>query len=332
MGIDDFGIDLGTVNTLIYKKNKGILINEPSVIAIDSLTNKTIAVGKEAKMMLGRVPNTVSVTYTMQDGVISSFEKTATMLRAFIKRIKTGFGGMRIVISIPCRATAVERRAVEDVAYAAHAKRVYLIEEPLAAALGTGIPIFEPRGRMVVDMGGGTTEIAVISLGGVVSFNSINCSGNQMNHDVINHIRKTYNVLIGEPTAENLKINLGSVIDYGTMDFMTVSGRDLTEGLPINVAVSSDDVREAMSKTIQGIIDGIKYTLEHIDPELSADIIENGITLTGGCALFKGWTDLIYNTIGVQSEISSTPLECVAVGAGNALDILDKLKQFNSLS
>lgn len=332
MGMNDYGIDLGTVNTLIYKRNKGIIVNEPSIIAVDTYNDKTIAVGKEAKAMWGRVPSTISVDYTIQDGVIASFDKTAKMLKTFVGNTKNGgLGGIRTIMSIPCRATAVERRAVEDAAYAIHAKKVFLIEEPLAAAIGSGLPIFEPCGRMVVDLGGGTAEIAVISLGGVVSYNSLFAAGNQLNHDIISYVRREHNILIGEPTAETLKISLASVEDYGTMDFMTVSGRDLTRGLPVNIAISTDDIREAISPTIQSIVDGIRYTLEHIDPELSADIIDNGILLSGGTSLIPGWPELIYNSIGVQAELSSFPIECVAVGAGNAFDMLEKLKKYNSL-
>ena len=330
--MNDYGVDLGTVNTLIYKKNKGIVVNEPSILAVDTLNNKTIAAGREAKAMLGRVPNTISVDYTIQDGVISSYEKASTMLRTYMKRIaQTSFGGSRMMMSIPCRATAVERRAVEDVAYATRAKKVFLIEEPLAAAIGAGIPIFEPKGHMVVDLGGGTTEIAVISLGGVVAYNSLSQAGISFDREIINLIKRDHNILIGEPTAEQLKIRLANIEEYSTMEFMTVSGRDLTKGLPVNIAVSSDDVKDAIMPSVHSIIDGIKYTLEHIDPELSADIIANGIVLTGGTALIKGWAEVIYNTIGVNVEVAPLPMECVASGAGAALDMLDDLKKYNSL-
>lgn len=329
----DYGVDLGTVNTVIYKKNKGIVVNEPSILAFDTMNNKMIAVGTEAKAMYGRVPETISVDYTIQDGVISSYEKASTMLKEYMKRFTaTSFGGARLMMSIPCHSSAVERRAVEDVAYACKAKKVYLIEEPLAAAIGADLPIFEPRGHMVVDLGGGTTEIAVISMGGVVLFNSLSQAGNMFDRDIINIIKRNYNVLIGEPTAERIKIQLANIEEYSTMEFMSVSGRDLTKGLPVNINVSSDDVRDAIMPSVHTIVDGIKFTLEHIDPELATDIIQNGILLTGGSSLIRGWADYIESMIGVKVKNIAQPMECVAQGAGKALDMLDILEKYNSVN
>ena len=327
----DFGVDLGSENTFICKKNKGIIVNEPSVIAVDSVSDRVIAIGREAKQMIGRVPSTIEVEYTIQEGVISSFEKTGLLLSEFIKPHNVGFGKTRMILSIPCRSTAVERKAVEDVARTCGAKETYVIEEPLAAALGSGIDIFAPNGRMVVDMGAGTTEIAVVSLGSVVSYHYIPSAGKQLNTNIINYVRRVHNVLIGEPTAEALKIKLGTVEDNGENEFMMVSGRELSKGLPVNIEVTSEHIREAIYPGVQSIIEGISYTLEHIDPELSADIISNGILLTGGTAMMPGWAPLIENAIGVKAELSTIPLECVAAGCANAFDVLDGLKKHNAI-
>ena len=237
----------------------------------------------------------------------------------------------RQILSIPCRSTAVERKAVEDVARTCGAKETYVIEEPLAAAFGSGIDIFAPNGRMVVDMGAGTTEIAVLSLGSVVSYHYIPSAGKQLNTNIINYVRRVHNVLIGEPTAEALKIKLGTVEDNGENEFMMVSGRELSKGLPVNIEVTSEHIREAIYPGVQSIIEGISYTLEHIDPELSADIISNGILLTGGTAMMPGWAPLIENAIGVKAELSTIPLECVAAGCANAFDVLEELKKHNAI-
>ena len=327
----DFGVDLGSENTFICKKNKGIIVNETSVIAVDSVSDRVIAIGREAKQMIGRVPSTIEVEYTIQDGVISSFEKTGLLLSEFIKAHNVGFGKTRMILSIPCCSTAVERKAVEDVARTCGAKETYVIEEPLAAALGSGIDIFAPNGRMVVDMGAGTTEIAVLSLGSVVSYHYIPSAGKQLNTNIINYVRRVHNVLIGEPTAEALKIKLGTVEDNGENEFMMVSGRELSKGLPVNIEVTSEHIREAIYPGVQSIIEGISYTLEHIDPELSADIISNGILLTGGTSMMPGWAPLIENAIGVKAELSTIPLECVAAGCANAFDVLEELKKHNAI-
>ena len=333
MGMNDYGIDLGTANTLVYRKSKGIIVNEPSLIATDILSEKTIAVGNEAKAMLGRVPQTVSVDYTINDGVISAFDKTEQMLRLFMSEALSSWGnGNRIVMSIPCHSTPVDRRAVKDLGYTLKAKKVFLIEEPLAAALGSNLAVFEPCGRMVVDMGAGTTEIAGFYLGGVVfQYSLYNYGGNQMNQEIVNYIRTQYSILIGEPTAEALKVNLGGVLDTGTVEFMTVSGLNLNKRLPENLVVSSDDIRDAIMPTVKTIVEGIRYTLENIDPEISSDIIANGILLTGGVAMLPNWVDLIEKKLGVKSTLSDYPLESVAIGAGNAFDHMDLLRKYNSL-
>ena len=327
MGANDIGIDLGTVNTVIYNKNRGIVLNEPSAIAVESFSDKIMAVGREAKMMLGRTPDTVSAVRPLTNGVIADFEKTSLMLKEYVKMTKKSWGPISAVVTVPYKATPVERRAVEDAVVSAKIKKVVLIEKPLAAAIGCGLPIFEPQGHMIVDIGGGNTEIAVVSLGGIVAETTLEDAGLTMDRNIIAFIRKNYNILIGDQVAEELKIRLGSVTERELMDFMTVSGRDLVEGLPLSVSVSSDDVREAIMETVYNIIDGIKMTLEKIDPELASDIIENGIVLVGGGSMLDGWSELIFRETGLRAELAASPLESVAVGAGRALELICALKK-----
>lgn len=327
MGVNDVGIDLGTVNTVIYNKNRGIVLNEPSAIAVESFSDKIMAVGREAKMMLGRTPDTMTAVRPLENGVIADFEKTSLMLREYVKMTKKSWGSTSAVVTVPYKATPVERRAVEDAVISAKIKKVVLIEDSLAAAIGCGLPIFEPKGHMIVDIGGGSTKIAVISLGGIVAETTLDDSGLTMDRNIIAYIRKNYNILIGDQVAEELKINLGSITEREVMDFMTVSGRDLIEGLPLSVSVSSDDIYEAITETVYNIIDGIKITLEKIDPELAADIIENGIVLVGGGSLLNGWSELIFKETGLKAELAASPLESVAVGAGRALELLGDLKK-----
>ena len=331
MGANDIGIDLGTVNTRIYHKTKGLVLDEPSVIAMESFSNRVLAVGKEARMMLGRTPDTVSAVMPLSEGVIANFEKTSFMLTEYVKQVKKGFGSVRAVVSVPYKATAVERMAVEDAVLASKIKKVHLIEEPLAAAIGLNLPVFEPRGRMIVDIGGGKTEVAVISLGGIVAETTSSYAGMQFDRDIVNYIRKTYSILIGDQAAEELKLKLGSAVESEFVDFMTVSGRDLIDGLPLNVTVSSDEIREALRESVFGVVDAIRTTLEHVDPELVADIIENGIILVGGGALLPGWAELIFKETGVHTELAVNPTDCVAIGTGRAIDMLDELKKASSL-
>jgi len=326
MDNNDMGIDLGTVNTLIYTKNKGIALNEPSVIAIDSYSKKVLAVGAEAKRMLGRTPGTVRAAMPLEDGVIADFDLTSQMLRQFVKKVKHGFGKPNIIISLPSKVTAVEKRAVEDAAYFAGARKVYPIEEPLAAAIGANIPIFEANGHAIIDIGGGTTEAAIISLGGLVSVSSVKCGGNQLDRDIISYVKKNYGVLIGETTAEEIKLNIGNVFYGETVDYMTVSGRDLQQGLPVNIAISSDEVMDALRDSINLIVDCFKQVLEKTPPELSSDIYQNGVLLTGGGALLKGWDKLIMQETGIIANLSEQPFENVARGAGLSLDMLKALE------
>ncbi len=327
MGANEIGIDIGTCNTLIYKRNKGVILNEPSVLALETYGSKQlVAVGREAKKMWGRTPDTVATSFPMIGGVVADFEKIVIMLREYIRRVKTGFSPVIATVSVPCRATPVERRAVSDAVIAAGAKRVTVLEKSIAGALGAGLSIFEPRGRMIVDIGGGTTEIAVISLGGIVSVTSTTCAGNQFDRDIINYIRRTHSILIGESTAEEVKTSIGSVYDDGQVDFMTVSGRDLVRGLPINVALSTDDVREAMGESIRFLVDQIRLTLEKIPPEMSSDIIESGITLVGGGSLLNGWEELLSKETGIAVIHAAAPMESVAAGLGNAPDYKGRIK------
>ena len=328
MSTNEFGIDIGTCNTLIYRREKGIVLNEPSVIATDTYgAKKFICAGREARDMLGRTPDTVTVTCPIRDGIIDDFDKTVLMLKHFIQRCRTGFAPVSAVVSIPCRATPVERRAVADAVRAAGIRRVPLVlEKPIAAALGSGLSIFEPRGRMVVDIGGGTTEIAVISLGGIVSVTSTTCAGQKFDRDIISYIRKTHSVLIGERTAEEIKMQIGSVFDDGHLSFMTVSGRDLVRGLPTTVQLSTDDVRDALSESVRFLVDHIKQTLEKVPPEMASDIIDSGITLVGGGSLLSGWEELLSRETGVACMHSASPSESVATGVGNAHAYRDSIK------
>ncbi len=327
MGINDIGIDLGTCNTRIYTKAKGLILNEPSVIAMESFSNRLMAVGEEARQMLGRTPDTVTASRPLADGVIANFEKTSVMLSSFLSRIKRPFTPIRAVVTVPYRSTAVERKALEDVMVSAKVKKVHLLDDPLAAAIGLNLPLFEPSGHMIVDIGGGTTEISVVSLGGIVAETTCGFSGIQMDKDIVSYVRKTYNILIGDQIAEEIKIKLGAAIERETVDFMTVSGRDLIDGLPLNLTISSDEVYIAMKDSLDGIIDAIKQTLERVDPELAADIIQNGIILIGGGSQLPGWSEFIYRETGVSTEVAVNALDCIAIGAGRAATMLDKLKQ-----
>ncbi len=331
MGIFDIGIDLGTSNTRFYSKSRGILLNEPSVVAMESFSNRLMAVGEDARQMLGRTPDTVTAVRPLEDGVIANFDRTTAMLSSFVGRIKRPFTPIRAVVTVPYTSTAVERRAVEDAVLSARVKRVHLIDDPLAAAIGLNLPIFEPSGHMIVDIGGGTTEVSVVSLGGIVAETTCNYSGIQMDKDIVAYVRKTYNILIGDQIAEEIKIKLGAAIERETVDFMTVSGRDLIDGLPLNLTISSDEVYIAIKESLFGIVDAIKATLERVDPELAADIIQNGIIVIGGGSQMPGWADFIYKETGVLTEIAVNALDCVAIGAGRAAGMLDKLKQASTI-
>ena len=324
----DIGIDLGTANTLVYMKGKGIIIREPSVVAVDTKTDKVKCVGQEAKDVIGRTPGSIVTVRPLKDGVIADFDVTTSMLTEFIhKAIGKGFFSRpRVVICIPSGVTAVERRAVRDAAEQAGAKRVSVIEEPMAAAIGAGLPVAEPQGSMVVDIGGGTSEVAVISLGGIVASKSVRVGGDEFDASIINFIKKKYNLLIGERTAENIKIEIGSAcpLEDGELS-MEIKGRNLLNGLPENITITSDQIRSALEDPLSQVLDAIRLTLERTPPELSADIIDQGITLTGGGALLRGLDKLIHDETGMPVKIAENPLDCVATGAGMVLDNIDTL-------
>ncbi len=323
----DIGIDLGTANTLVYMRGKGIIIREPSVVAVDARSERVRSVGQEAKDVIGRTPGSIIAVRPLKDGVIADFDYATSMLQEFIKKALAGsfFSKTRVIICIPSGVTAVERRAVKEAAESAGAKRVSIIEEPMAAAIGAGLPVAEPTGSMIVDIGGGTSEVAVISLGGIVTSRSVRVAGDEFDLAIINYIKKKYNLLIGERTAENVKIAIGSAFPGEEDSNMDIKGRNLLTGLPENISVTSTEIREALTEPLSHIIEAIKVTLERTPPELSADIIDQGITLAGGGALLKGLDRLINNETGMPVFIAENPLDCVAEGTGKVLENIDKL-------
>ncbi|MFV0402089.1 MAG: rod shape-determining protein [Oscillospiraceae bacterium] len=328
----DIGIDLGTANTLIFMKGKGIVMREPSVVAVDVRTNTVRYVGREAKEVIGRTPGSIVAVRPLKDGVIADFDVTANMLQIFIKKaLNAGpFTRPRIIICIPSGVTDVERRAVRQAAYNVKAKQVFVIEEPMAAAIGANLPVAEATGSMVVDIGGGTTEVAVISLGGIVAWRSIRVGGDELDISIINYIKKKYNLLIGERTAEDIKMNIGSAFAYEGEEDMEIRGRNLVDGLPKNIFITPEEIRLALADPVASILDAIRTTLERTPPELSADIIDHGITLTGGGALLKGMDSLISQETGMPVHIAENPLDCVALGTGKVLENMDLLQEISS--
>ncbi len=329
----DMGIDLGTANTLVYLKGKGIVVREPSVVAIRTDSGVIEAVGEQAKQMIGRTPGNIVAVRPMKDGVIADFQTTAIMLRYFIRqamKTKSSWSGKpRVMISVPSGITAVEKRAVEDAAVEAGARHAQTIEEPMAAAIGAGLPVGEPTGSMVVDIGGGTTEVAIISLGGIVASRSNRVAGDEMDEAIIQHIKKNYNLMIGERSAEALKIQIGTAIPTNDKLSMEIRGRDLVSGLPKTVTLTSNEVSQALSDTVGTIIDAVKVTLEKSPPELSADIMDRGIVLTGGGALLRNLDRLLSTETGMPVLVAESPLDCVAIGTGKALDNYDVYRRRN---
>lgn len=326
----DIGIDLGTANTIVYMRGKGIIIREPSVVAVDVKMDRVRYVGQEAKDVIGRTPGSIVAVRPLKDGVIADFDMTTSMLQEFIRKALKGraFAGsrVRVIICIPSGVTAVERRAVKEATQNAGAKRVSIIEEPMAAAIGAGLPVAEPTGSMIVDIGGGTSEVAVISLGGIVTSRSVRVAGDEFDSSIINYIKKKYNLLIGERTAENIKIAIGSAYPYADNEpSMDIKGRNLLNGLPENITVTSEEIREALSEPLSHVIEAIKVTLEKTPPELAADIIDQGIMLAGGGALLKGLDLLIHAETGMPVKVAERPLDCVADGTGKVLENIDKL-------
>ncbi len=329
---NDIGIDLGTATTLVYVKGQGVVLCEPSVVAVDRNTNQVLAVGEEAKRMLGRTPGNIVAIRPMKDGVIADFDITEAMLRYFIRKVhkRRPLVTPRVVIAVPSGITEVEKRAVKDSAERAGARSpVYLVEEPIAAAIGVGLPIHEPCGNMVVDIGGGTTEIAVISLAGIVFAKSIRIGGDECDAAIISHLKKTYNLMIGERTAEEVKIKIGSAFPLEEETTMEVRGRDILAGLPKTVTVSSEEIREALSEAVSQILEAIRITLERTPPELSADLISRGLILAGGGALLRGLDKLISEETGLPVHIADDPLTAVALGTGRYLSDINLLKRLS---
>ena len=322
------GIDLGTANTLVFMEGKGVIMREPSVVAVDTKNDTVKYVGVEAKEVIGKTPGSISVVRPLKDGVIADFDVTAAMLRIFIKRAcgSSLLFKPTVIICIPSGVTEVERRAVRDASTNAGAGTVMIIEEPMAAAIGAGLPIQEATGSMVVDIGGGTSDVAVISLNGIVASKNVRTGGDEFDRNIINYIKRKFNLLIGERTAENIKIEIGTAYKLDEELTLEVKGRNLINGLPKNAVISSEDIREALSESLDKIVEAIKETLERTPPELAADIIDRGITLTGGGALLRGMDKLVSSETGIDVHIAETPLDCVANGTGYVLDHMDVLK------
>src|SRR5574342_1040245 len=319
---NDMAIDLGTANTLVYVKGRGIVCNEPSVVAMSAKTGKVLAVGHEAKRMLGRTPGDVKTIRPIKDGVISDFDITGEMLKYFIQRVhnRKTFLRPRIVIGVPSGITQVEQRAVKDAAISSGGRGVYLIEEPVAAAIGTGLPISEPSGNMIVDIGGGTTDIAVISMNGVVYSRAIRVGGDKMDEAIINYIKRKYNLLIGERTAELIKITIGSACQTDEIETMEIKGRDLVAGVPKILEIKSEEVREALAEPVNAIVEATKLALERTPPELAADIVDKGIVLVGGGSQLRNLDVLLREATGLPVMLAEEPLTAVAIGTGRTLD------------
>jgi rod shape-determining protein MreB and related proteins len=328
---NDLAIDLGTANTLVYAKGKGIVVCEPSIIAVNQKTGKVEAVGKEAKEMLGRTPGNIIAIRPMKDGVIADFEHTEKMLDHFIKKAHNRSLGVRprIVIGVPSEITQVEKRAVKDSAYRAKASEVYLVEQAMVAAVGAGLPVTEPTGNMVVDIGGGTTDVAVISMAGIVYSRSVRIAGNKMDEDIVQYIKRKYNLLVGERTAEEIKINIGSAFPLEEELTMEIKGRDLVEGIPKTLVISDEEIREALSETVSNIIEAVRVALEQTPPELSADIVDKGIVLTGGGSLLKNLDKRLREETGLPVSMADDPLASVVLGTGKMLNDFNLLRKIS---
>ena len=319
---NDLAIDLGTANTLVYVKGQGIVLREPSVVAIHNHTKQVLAVGSEAKQMLGRAPNNIVAIRPMKDGVIANFEVTEEMIRHFIQKVhnRKNLISPRVVIAVPSGITQVEKRAVRDSATSAGAREVFLIEEPMAAAVGVDLPVRQPTGNMIIDIGGGTTEVAIISMSGIVYSKSIRIAGDEMDEAIINYIKRKYNLLIGERTAEDIKMNIGSAYPLAKRMTMEVKGRDLVAGIPKTLVISDDEIRESLAETFTAIVEAVKIALERTPPELAADIVDKGVVIAGGGSLIKGLDTLLKETTGLPITLAEDPLVAVAMGTGKVLD------------
>ncbi len=329
---NDIGIDLGTANTLVYVKDRGIVLREPSVVAIQQGSNRVLAVGEEAKRMLGRTPGNIVAIRPMKAGVIADFEVTEAMLRYFIRKAhnRKWVVRPRIIISVPSGITEVEKRAVKDSATHAGAREVYLIEEPMAAAIGVGLPVQEPAGNMIVDMGGGTTEVAIISLAGIVLSRSVRVGGDEMDEAIVQYLKRVYNLMIGERTAEEIKISIGSAYPLGEELSTEVKGRDLVAGLPKTLTITSEEIREALQEPVSAIVEAIRITLERCPPELSSDLVDRGIVLAGGTSQLRGMDKLIAEQTGLPVHVAEDPLSAVAEGTGVVLHELNFLRKVST--
>ena len=325
----DMAVDLGTANTLVYVRGRGVVLNEPSVVAINTLSGAVLAVGSEAKRMIGRTPSHIQAVRPLKDGVIADFDVTEKMLRYFIQKVhkRRLLAKPRVVVCVPSGITGVEQRAVEEATIAAGARRAYIIEEPMAAAIGAGLPIHEPTGNMVVDIGGGTTEVAVISLGGIVTSTSIRIGGDELDEAIIQHVKKEYSLLLGERTAEAIKLAIASVFPMPEELVAEIKGRDLVSGLPKNITISAEEIRRAIEEPVNAIIDAIKTTLDRTPPELSADIMDRGIVLTGGGALLRGLDKRLRHETGMLVRIADAPLQAVVLGSGKCLEEFEVLQR-----
>lgn len=324
----DMGIDLGTANTLVYVKGKGIVLREPSVVAINDVTKRALAVGREAKQMIGRTPGNIIAIRPLKDGVIADFEVTQTMLKKFIEKVtsRSILASPRIIVCFPSGVTGVEKRAIEEATKQAGAREVVLMEEPMAMAIGAGLPVDDATGSMIVDIGGGTTEVAVISLGGIVTSKSLRIAGNELDQSITSYIKREFNLMIGERTAEQVKMEIGSAFQLDEVErVIDIKGRDLITGLPKTIKVTEDQIRDALKEPVSAIIDSIKTTLEKTPPELAADIMEKGIMLAGGGALLRNLDALINHETHMPVHIAEQPLDCVALGAGKALENFDRI-------
>nr|WP_154749544.1 rod shape-determining protein [Planomicrobium sp. YIM 101495] len=337
IGSKDVGIDLGTANTLVFIKNKGIVLREPSVVAKNTSTGEIVAVGNDARNMIGRTPGSIVAIRPMRDGVIADYDTTTAMIQYYLKEAMKASGGTwkkpNVMICVPFGITSVEQRAIIDASRQAGAREAFTIEEPFAAAIGANLPVWEPTGSMVVDIGGGTTEVAVISLGGIVTSESVRVAGDSMDQAIIQYIRKTYNLTIGERTAEAIKMEVGAArvtTDAEKKAKMDIRGRDLLTGLPKTIEITAEEIAEALKESVFAIIDGVKKTLETTPPELSADVMERGIVLTGGGALLKNLDKVIADVTQIPVIIADEPLDCVAIGTGKALDNIDQIRRQQS--
>jgi rod shape-determining protein MreB len=325
----DMAVDLGTANTLVYVRGRGIVLNEPSVVAINTNTGKIVAVGIEAKRMIGRTPGNIVAVRPLKDGVIADFDVTERMLRYFIQRVhkRRHFAKPRIVVAVPSGITGVEQRAVKEAGYQAGARRVYIIEEPMAAAIGAGLPVHEPTGNMVVDIGGGTTEVAIISLGGIVTSQSIRVGGDELDQAIISYAKKEYSLMLGERTSEEIKMAIGSAYPFDDEPHAEIRGRDLVSGLPKTVVISAEEIRRAIEEPVNTVVDAVKTTLDKCPPELSGDIMDRGIALTGGGALLKNIDERLREETGMPIHMVDNPLDSVVLGSGKCVEDFEALRQ-----